>query len=139
MNKLGQNVSLSDDAVLGRGITIGNNVTVYPGVNIADECRIFDGAVLGRPPLSAGNTTRPLHQSLSSLTIGPGTVIGANAVLYAGSRMGAIVAPSAMVTRDVPPWTVVAGVPARPIRAVDPMERNRVLAHFGLDRVRAAG
>ncbi len=248
MNKLGQNVYLSDDAVLGRGITIGNNVTVYPGVNIADECRIFDGVVLGRPPMSAGNTTRPLHKSFPPLTIGPGTVIGANAVLYAGSRigahvligdlatlredcdladqvvigrsvlvmyetsvgprsrvidgailtgnmvvegdvfigpgvhtindndvylkrfglapfgvrgpvirrfaligtganlaagveigMGAIVAPSAMVTRDVPPWTVVAGVPARPIREVDPMERNRVLAHFGLDRLRAAG
>ena len=41
-------------------------------------------------------------------------------------------APSAMVTRDVAPWMVVAGVPARPVRAVDAAERDRLLAHFGL-------
>ena len=34
MNKLGRNVVVSDDAVLGQGITIGNNVTIYPGVRI---------------------------------------------------------------------------------------------------------
>ena len=247
MNKIGEHVHLSDDAVLGQGITIGNNVTVYPGVTIGDECTIFDGAVLGRPPMSVGNTTRPLHTMLPPLMIGAGSVIGANAVLYAGSHlgarvllgdlatvregcaladqvvigrgvlvmyeasvgtrsrvidgailtgnivvesdvfigpgvnsindndvylkrfglapfavrgpvirrfalvgaganlaagvevgMGAIIAPSAMVTSDVAAWTVVAGVPARPIRAVDPLVRSRVLAHFGLDRLRAA-
>src|SRR5438105_14330819 len=88
MNKFGQNVSMSDDVALGRGITIGNNVTVYPGVSIGDDCRIFDGAVLGRPPQTAGNTTRPLHRTLSPLAIGPGTVIGPNAALSAGTRIG---------------------------------------------------
>src|SRR5439155_9540391 len=80
---------VSDDAVLGQGITIGNNVTIYPGVRIGDGCTIFDGAVLGRPPVSAGNTNRPLHLLSQSLTVGAGTVLGANAVVYAGSRIGA--------------------------------------------------
>jgi acetyltransferase-like isoleucine patch superfamily enzyme len=248
MNQFGKNVVLSDDTTLGKGIKIGNNVTVYPRVRIEEGCTIFDGAVLGRPPLSAGNTTRPLTRTLRPLTVGPGSIIGANAVLYAGSQigsgvligdlatlregcdladrvvvgrgvlvmydtivgersriidgailtgnmvieadvfvgpgvrtindndvyikrfglaafvvrgprvrrfaligtgatlaagveigMGAIVAPSAMVTRDVPAWSIVAGVPARLVREVDPVQRQRVLAHFGLERMRTAG
>src|SRR5690242_6499564 len=89
MNKFGQNVFLSDHVVIGQGVSIGNNVSVYPGVHIGDDCTIFDGAVLGRPPVSTGNTTRPLQKHLGPLTLGPGTIIGANAVLYAGSRIGA--------------------------------------------------
>jgi len=46
--------------------------------------------------------------------------------------MGAIVAPGAMVTHNVPPWTVVAGVPARTIRPVDPEDRRRILYYFNL-------
>jgi acetyltransferase-like isoleucine patch superfamily enzyme len=87
MNRIGSNVCLAEDTVLEDGITIGNNVTIYPGVHIAENVRIFDGAVLGRPPLSAGNMNRPLRPS-GTLTIGPGCVIGTNAVLYAGSELG---------------------------------------------------
>jgi len=50
MSRFGRNVNLSEDTVLGADVTMGNNVTVYPGVRIGDRCVIFDGAVLGRPP-----------------------------------------------------------------------------------------
>jgi acetyltransferase-like isoleucine patch superfamily enzyme len=81
MKHIGRNVVLSDDTVMGEDVTLGNNVTVYPGVTIGDRCTILDGAVLGRPPRSAGNNTRPLPP-FGPLTIGSDTVIGANAVLY---------------------------------------------------------
>ena len=50
--------------------------------------------------------------------------LGTNAVVLPGVRVGrgAVVGAGAVVTRDVPPFTVVAGVPARPIRALTPVE-----------------
>ena len=88
MNTLGRHITIADDAVLGDRVTIGNHVTVHAGVRIGDGCTIMDGAVLGRQPRTTGNTTRPLS-ALPGLTIGPGTIVGANAVLYAGSTVGA--------------------------------------------------
>jgi acetyltransferase-like isoleucine patch superfamily enzyme len=85
---LGAHSTLSDDTRLGANVTIGCNVTIHPGVSIEEGCRIFDGAVIGRPPVSAGNGTRPLSPYLSPLTIGAGSIIGANAVLYAGTNIG---------------------------------------------------
>lgn len=238
---IGHQVRFSEDTVIADGVRVGNHVTFYPGVTVGAGSTIFDGAIIGRPPLSAGNTTRPINSSARQMTIGAGSVIGANVVLYTGLRigsqvlvgdlasiredcflgdqvvvgrgclvmydtrigsrtrvidgailtgnmlieedvfigpgvnsvndndvylkrfgledfsvrgptvrrfaligtganlaadievgMGAIVAPSAMVTRDVAPWTVVGGVPARVLREVDTDVRNRVLAHFDL-------
>jgi acetyltransferase-like isoleucine patch superfamily enzyme len=85
--RLGRNVTLCDDTVLGHDVTLGNNVTFYPGVAVGDGCTVFDGAVLGRPPRTAGNANRPLPPD-RPLTIGPGCVIGANAVLYNGTTLG---------------------------------------------------
>jgi acetyltransferase-like isoleucine patch superfamily enzyme len=61
-------------------------------------------------------------------------LIGTGANIAAGVEigMGAIVAPSAMVIRDVPAWTVVAGVPAKEVRAVDEEQRRQILTHFNL-------
>ena len=61
-------------------------------------------------------------------------VIGVNAALSAGIEvgMGAIVAPAAMVTKDVPPWSIVGGVPARELRKVDDAARRSILQRFGL-------
>ncbi len=88
MNTIGQNVQISPDTALGHSVKIGNNVTIYPGVSIGDECTIFDGAVIGRPPMSAGNTTRPINSAARPLTIGAGSIVGANAVLYTGISIG---------------------------------------------------
>lgn len=97
MNRIGRNVTLSDDTILGDEITLGNNITVYPGVRIGDGCTVMDGVVLGRPPRTAGNNNRPLPTP-GPLTIGPGTIIGANAVFYCGSTIGPRVLIGDLVT-----------------------------------------
>lgn len=86
--QIGINVSLSPDTVLGDNVTIGNNVTIYPKVSIGDGCRILDGVVLGRLPISTGATTRPLTTEHLPVQIGPGCVIGCNSVLYADVTLG---------------------------------------------------
>src|SRR5450631_822324 len=81
--------AIAPEARLGTGVVLGHHVTIYPGVVIGNGVRILDGAVLGRPPLTAGNTTRKLPREPGPLVVGAGSIVGANAVLYAGSRFGA--------------------------------------------------
>jgi acetyltransferase-like isoleucine patch superfamily enzyme len=80
---------LATDTLLGNDVTIGNNVTIYPKVSIGDGCRILDGAVIGRMPISNGNTNRPLTvKSYLPVQIGPGCIIGCNSVLYTNVKLG---------------------------------------------------
>ncbi len=91
------------------GITIGDNVSVS-----ADVCVLTADHLL-REPLGPGRT-RPV-------VIGDFAFVGTRATVLPGVTIGrgAAVAAGAVVTRDVPPNTVVAGVPAKPIgdRTVD--------------------
>jgi acetyltransferase-like isoleucine patch superfamily enzyme len=86
--QIGVNVSLSPDTVLGDNVSISNNVTIHPKVSIGDGCRILDGAVIGRLPISTGTIALPLTKDYLSLKIGPGCVIGCNSVLYTGVTLG---------------------------------------------------
>jgi acetyltransferase-like isoleucine patch superfamily enzyme len=247
MTTIAPTAVLAPDAVLGRDVSIGHHVTIHPGVRLGEGCTVLDGAVLGRPPRRTRSMNRPVAEELPPLTIGAGSIVGANAVLYRGSGVGegvligdlasiregcaigddavlgrgvlvmydtvvgdrarvidgavltgnmvveedvfigprvttindndvylkrfglaafsvegprvrrfaligaganlaagvevgagAIVAPSAMVTRDVEPWTVVAGVPARVVRAVPAEQRRLILGRFGISESRQA-
>lgn len=85
---LGHNVAIAPNVTIGAGTIIGNNVTLYPEVTIGQNCHIFDGSVIGRPPKRAGTTTRSINTDFRPLTIGDGSVIGANVVLYTGTTLG---------------------------------------------------
>ncbi len=240
--RLGDNMQVLGDLSLARGVEVGANVTFFPKVHVGENTKILPGAVIGRPPIRAGTTNRPIDSGDATVCIGADCVIGANCVLYTNLRignnaligdlaciregcrleddtivgrasilmhdvliqkrsrvhdtvyltgnmriesdvfigpsvsavndnevylkrfglipftndpprvrrfavigtaatigagveigMGAIVAPGAMATKDVAPWTIVAGVPARELRAVDDKSRAQILAHFGLN------
>jgi acetyltransferase-like isoleucine patch superfamily enzyme len=85
MTKIAPTASIGVDVVLGANVCVGHNVVIHPGVQIGNNVTIWDNAVLGRKPQSAGNTARTFDWELPGLTIGDNCVVGACAVLYAGS------------------------------------------------------
>jgi acetyltransferase-like isoleucine patch superfamily enzyme len=75
--QMGKNCTIYDGAIIFPNVRLGNNVTVFPG------------AVIGRPPLSSGATTRQLDVSeLLPVEIGDNCIIGSNAVIYMGVKIG---------------------------------------------------
>ncbi len=238
----GDNMRIMGDLSLARGVEVGANVTFFPNVRVGENTKIMPGAVIGRPPIRAGTTNRPIDNGDATVRIGSDCIIGTNCVLYTNMRIGnnvligdlaviregcrldddtvvgqnttlmhdvvlqarsrihnlahitgtmviesdvfigpsvssindndvylkrfgmipfevkgprvrrfavigtgatigadieigigAIVAPGAMAIKDVAPWTIVAGVPARELRTVDEGSRAQILAHFGLN------
>lgn len=103
---IGRNTVINRNCCLDgrRGVTIGDNVSISPHVFILTEQHDIDDpafATEGAP-----------------VVIGNRAFVGTRAIILPGVTIGegAVVATGAVVTRDVPPYSVVAGVPARPIR-----------------------
>lgn len=94
------------------GVTIGDRVYTSPLVQIVAVNHVFDDPQ--RPFVEQGITAE-------GIVIEDDVWIGSGAVITDGVRVGrgAVVAAGAVVTRDVPPHTVVGGVPARVIREID--------------------
>ena len=95
------------------GVTIGDRVYTSPFTQIIAVNHVFDDP--DKPFVDQGITAE-------GILIDDDVWIGASAVITDGVKIGkgAVVAAGAVVTKDVPPHTVVAGVPARPIRTIDP-------------------
>ncbi len=105
------------------GITIGDRVYTAPLVQILAVNHVFDDP--GRPMVAQGITAE-------GITIEDDCWIGAGAIITDGVTVGrgAVVAAGAVVTGDVPPHTVVGGVPARVLRTIDGASRPRGTVHF---------
>jgi acetyltransferase-like isoleucine patch superfamily enzyme len=83
----GPGLLLGEGVELGRGIRFGAYVVVHPGTVIGDGCEIQDGAILGKPPKLARNSSASLEPP-PPLVIGAGAVVCARAIAFAGAEIG---------------------------------------------------
>ncbi len=110
---LGQNVNISNRVIIGDRVKIQNNVSVYEGVELEDgvfcgpSC-VFTNDLTPRAEFPKG------HENYKKTIVRHGASIGANATVVCGHEVGeyAMIAAGAVVTKNVEPHALMAGVPA---------------------------
>lgn len=116
----GQNVNVGENVKIGNYVKIQNNVSVYSGVELEDgvfcgpSC-VFTNDLTPRAKYPKG------RENYKKTLVKEGASIGANATIVCGHTIGryAMVAAGAVVTKDVPDFALVAGVPATQIGEVE--------------------
>jgi len=132
-------IRIGSDSLIGEysvirgqgGVQIGDRVYTSPFTQIIAVNHVFDDPA--RPFVEQGITAQ-------GIVIEDDVWLGAGAIITDGVRVGrgAVVAAGAVVTKDVPPHTVVGGVPAKPIKTIDGTEAakpDRVIYHALKDEI----
>src|SRR5581483_3577378 len=112
---LGQNVCVASGVRIGNNVKIQNNVSLYTGVELEDD--VFCG-----PSMVFTNVTNPRSfvnrkSEYKKTLVRRGASLGANSTIVCGVTIGeyAFVGAGAVVTRDLPPYALAVGSPARRI------------------------
>ena len=119
--RIGKDCNICAHTFIEGGVTVGDNVTVKCGVYLWEGITVEDNVFIG-PNATFTNDRQPRSKqypdSFEQTVLKRGCSIGANATLLPGITVGesAMVGAGAVVTKDVPAYSVVAGNPARVIR-----------------------
>lgn len=112
---IGQNVMIGPRVSIGNGCKIQNNVSIYEGVTLEDD--VFCGPSCVFTNVTAPRAFVSRRSEFQPTIVRKGATIGANATIVCGHEIGAyaFIAAGAVVTHDVAPFALMAGVPARRI------------------------
>lgn len=140
--KIWINVQVRENAVIGEGCIVSKDVYIDHAVKIGNRCKIqnsvsvYHGVEIGDDVFVGPNACftndkvpRAFNAgwSITPTKVEQGASIGANATIVCGITIGeyAMVAAGSVVTKDVPPYTLVMGNPASAVARID-KEGNRV-------------
>lgn len=135
---------IASNAVVMGSVSIATGASIWFGavirgdverIEIGEYTNIQDGAVIhgdpGKPTILEDHVTVGHRAVVHSAYIERGTLIGIGAVILDGVRVGAgsIVGAGAVVTKNIPPLSLVVGVPAKVIRQNSPEEAAELIEH----------
>jgi acetyltransferase-like isoleucine patch superfamily enzyme len=124
--KVGTFVEIQKNAFIGKNCKISSHTFICEGVTVEDDVFIghnvtFINDMYPRSTAEGGGLQTEADWKVVPTFIRKGASVGSSATILAGVTVGegAIVGAGSVVTKDVPPWTIVAGNPAKVLRKIE--------------------